>query len=204
MKWLWRFIRQPSTHYSLGALVAIGGICGVLIWGAFNWALELSSTETFCISCHEMRDTVYGELKKTIHYTNRTGVRAICSDCHVPKNWFYKVGRKIQATFNELPKHVFGFYPTLEEFDAARPELAKHVWATMKATDSRECRNCHHMNSMDLERQKPRARGQHEDARTSGETCIDCHKGIAHKHFDEAAKETAPADDGGDDSFTLQ
>ena len=200
---LWRFIHRPSARYSLGGLVAVGGIAGILFWGAFNTALELSSTETFCISCHEMRSTVYEELKKTIHYTNRTGVRAICSDCHVPKNWFYKVRRKIQATFNEVPKHFLGTLDTPEKFEAMRLELAKHVWATMKENDSRECRNCHLFNSMDLERQKLRARGQHEDATASGETCIDCHKGIAHKAVHEALEE-APAEGGEDGGFTLQ
>jgi cytochrome c-type protein NapC len=200
---IWRIISSPSARFSLGGLVAVGGVAGIIFWGAFNTVLELSSTETFCISCHEMRSTVYEELKQTIHYTNRTGVRAICSDCHVPKNWFYKVRRKIQATFNEVPKHFLGTLDTPEKFEAMRLELAKHVWATMKENNSRECRNCHLFNSMDLERQKPRARGQHEDAATSGETCIDCHKGIAHKAVHEALEE-APAEGGEEGGFTLQ
>jgi cytochrome c-type protein NapC len=29
--------------------------------------------------------------------------------------------------------------------------------------------------------QKQRARKQHQNAQTDGSTCIDCHKGIAHK-----------------------
>ena len=95
-----------------------------------------------------MRDNVYQELKKTIHYTNRSGVRAICSDCHVPKQWFYKVRRKIQAT-NELYNHILGTVDTPEKFEKKRLELAQHVWATMKANDSHECRNCHSVESMD-------------------------------------------------------
>jgi len=199
---LWRFIWRPSS-FSLGTLVGFGVFVGIVFWGGFNWALELSSSETFCISCHEMHDTVYEEWKQTVHYSNRTGVRAICSDCHVPHNWFFKVERKIQATFNELPKHILGVYDTKEKFEAARPELAKNVWAVMKATDSRECRNCHKMDHMDLEKQRPRARGQHESAAVEGETCIDCHKGIAHKNYEEAL-EPKPAEGGDSGGFTLQ
>jgi cytochrome c-type protein NapC len=51
----------------------------------------------------------------------------------------------------------------------------------MKANGSLECRNCHRAEAMALDEQKPRARAQHADAVKSGETCIDCHKGIAHK-----------------------
>ena len=55
-----------------------------------------------------MRDNVYKEYSEnTIHYTNRTGVRAICSDCHVPKEWGPKMMRKIQAS-RELYGKVVG------------------------------------------------------------------------------------------------
>jgi cytochrome c-type protein NapC len=62
----------------------------------------------------------------------------------------------------------------------------------MRATDSRECRNCHSVAAMTLAAQKPRARAQHEDSLKTGETCIDCHQGVAHtlpKKHDEPAEE---------------
>ena len=142
--------------------------------------MEATNTLEFCISCHEMRDTVYQEYKKTIHYQNRTGVRAICSDCHVPKDWVHKVARKVQAT-KELYGKAMGTIDTPEKFEAKRLELAENEWRRMKASDSRECRNCHGFEGMNSELQKPRARKQHELAQRDGETCIDCHKGIAHQ-----------------------
>ena len=57
-------------------------VVGVIFWGGFNTAMEVSNTETFCISCHEMEENVFKEYQNTIHYTNRTGVRATCPDCH--------------------------------------------------------------------------------------------------------------------------
>jgi cytochrome c-type protein NapC len=176
---IWAFVARPSTRFSLGALVIVGGIGGILFWGAFNWAMELSNTEAFCISCHEMRDNVYQELKKTIHYTNRSGVRAICSDCHVPKEWVYKVKRKIQAT-NELFFHIVGEIDTPEKFEKRRLDLAQYVWATMKSNDSHECRNCHSVESMDPHKQTAASQVM-IPAIKAGATCIDCHKGIAHK-----------------------
>jgi len=199
---LWRFVRRPSSRYALGTLIIVGFVGGVLFWGAFNWALELSNKQAFCISCHEMRATVFEELKKTVHYHNPSGVRATCADCHVPKDWAYKVVRKIQATFNELPKHVLGVYDNLENFEAERLALAQRVWASMEATDSRECRNCHHMDAMDLASQQPRARGQHESAILEGETCIDCHKGIAHKPVHKELESGEKEGEGG--GFTLE
>ena len=176
----WSVLRRPSAKYSLLTLLVVGFFSGIVFWGGFNTAMEATNTLEFCVSCHEMRDTVYQEYKKTIHYQNRTGVRAICSDCHVPKDWVHKMARKIQAT-NELYGKFMGTIDTPEKFEAKRLELAESVWASMKATDSRECRNCHDLAVMTLDTQKRRARVQHEDAKKSGETCIDCHQGIAHK-----------------------
>jgi cytochrome c-type protein NapC len=177
---VWAVAMRPSAQFSLLALLVAGGVGGVLFWGGFHWAMELSNTETFCVSCHEMRDTVYKELKETVHFTNRTGVRATCPDCHVPKEWIYKVKRKIEAT-NELFHKVMGTIDTPEKFETQRLAMAQNVWATMKATDSRECRNCHAMVSMDLDKQLRPAQRMHKAAVEKGQTCIDCHQGIAHK-----------------------
>jgi len=155
-------------------------IIGVIFWGGFNMAMEKTNTLEFCISCHEMEDNVYKEYKETIHYTNGSGVRATCSDCHVPDPWVHKVVRKIQAS-NEVFHKVLGTIDTPEKFDIKRLKLAKNVWRTMKETDSRECRNCHDFATMDPANQKSRARKQHLNAMKDGNTCIDCHKGIAHK-----------------------
>ncbi len=154
-------------------------VIGILFWGGFHWVLELTNTETFCISCHEMRDNVYQELKQTVHFTNASGVRATCPDCHVPREWHHKIIRKIRAS-NELLHHFLGTIDTREKYEAKRMELAKHVWAEMKQTDSRECRNCHQYDSMDFTKQGRRAFDNHQRGFSKNKTCIDCHKGIAH------------------------
>jgi cytochrome c-type protein NapC len=180
-----RLWRPPYKWYLLW--MPTGGILmfvvGVIFWGGFNTVLEATNTESFCISCHEMREYLYPEYQKTVHFKNRTGVRAVCSDCHVPKPWFYKMARKINATFVEIPGKIMGNIDTREKFEAKRLELAERVWATMQSTDSRECRNCHALISMDLELQDKSAQKRHtlESVRESGKTCIDCHKGIAHE-----------------------
>jgi cytochrome c-type protein NapC len=176
---LWATLRRPSAKYSLIGLLATGFVVGVFFWGGFNTAMEATNTEQFCISCHEMNDNVYQEYKETIHYSNRTGVRAVCSDCHVPKDWTHKMIRKVQAS-RELYGKLTGTIDTREKFEAKRLELARREWARMKKADSRECRNCHSLESMDSEMQAQRARRQHERAREDDSTCIDCHKGIAH------------------------
>ena len=131
-----------------------------MFWGGFNTAMELTNTEAFCTGCHEMRDNVFQELQRTIHFTNRSGVRAKCSDCHVPHNWTHKIARKMQAS-KEVWGKIFGTIDTREKFLDKRLELAQHEWARMKANDSLECRNCHDYDYMDFTRQSPRAAHMH-------------------------------------------
>lgn len=155
-------------------------LAGMAFWGGFNWSLELTNTESFCISCHEMREYLYRGYTATSHYTNRTGVRASCPDCHVPREWVHKVARKVAAT-NELFHWLRGSIDTPEKFEARRPVLAARVWASMKATDSRECRNCHGIAVMSRAEQSAMARTMHDLAGEWRQTCIDCHKGIVHR-----------------------
>lgn len=129
-------------------------------------------------SCHSMA-APFEEYKKSVHYTNASGVRAICSDCHAPRPWGAKLVRKIQAT-GELWRHFTGKIDTPETFEAERKAMATRVWATMKANDSRERRNCHSCESMAFHKQTARAREKMEEAVKTGQTCIERHKGIAH------------------------
>ena len=173
------FLFRPTT-LSLTTVVAIGMLSGLVFWGGFNTGMEATNTLEFCNSCHEMRDTVFQEYKETVHFHNRSGVRAVCSDCHVPRDWVHKFVRKVGASQELYVKFVSGAIATPEKFEANRMHLAERVWKTMKESDSRECRNCHSWEAMDFAKQGTRARAEMEKGRSQGKTCIDCHKGIAH------------------------
>ncbi len=184
---------KPKRALGMSALLIL---IGVLLWGGFNTAMEATNTLEFCISCHEMESTVYQEYKHSVHAANPSGVRAACPDCHVPKEWGPKLVRKIQASA-EVYHWLVGSIDSQEKFEERRPYLAKRVWAAMKKTDSRECRNCHEFNSMDLKGQARFAAQIHADGMNDGKTCIDCHKGIAHQlpKIDAAEQIIASPDD---------
>jgi len=180
LKRFWQVLNQPSAKYSFLAIAAFFFFAGIIFWGGFNTGMEMTNTLEFCTTCHEMRDTVYQEYKETIHYSNRSGVRAICSDCHVPKDWAHKMIRKSKASF-EIWGKITGSIDTKEKFEAKRMTLATHEWERMKESGSRECRNCHNFDAMSPELQKQTPYKKHMKAKEEGKTCIDCHKGIAHQ-----------------------
>lgn len=176
----WNFLARPSARYSLLALLVVGFVSGILFWGGFHAAMESTNTLEFCTGCHTMADNSFKEYKTTVHYANRTGVRAVCSDCHVPRDWSHKVMAKIGAS-SDVYHELMGSVSTPEKFEARRMKMAQHQWDQMKASDSRECRNCHSFDAMSPDVQKKSIYDKHMGAKKAGKTCIDCHKGVAHQ-----------------------
>lgn len=161
-----------------GALFFI--FVGALLFGGFNAAMHVTSTTEFCNTCHAMKINIYDEYIHTSHYKNKSGVQASCADCHVPDPWIHKMVRKIKST-KEVLDTMRGVIDTPEKFEQLRMEMATRVWESMKATDSRECRSCHNVDAMALAAQNDIAKERHQKCVSGDKTCIDCHKGIAHK-----------------------
>ncbi|MCP3868434.1 MAG: cytochrome C [Gammaproteobacteria bacterium] len=176
-----------TSRIKLILILGIVFIAGVVFTGLFNVGLSATNTTEFCTGCHTMQ-TPYNELKESEHYSNTSGVHAGCQDCHVPKSFFPKMQAKILAA-KDVWHEMLGTIDTPEKYEAYRWKMANRVWDKMKATDSRECRSCHSFDHMDLSSQGRSARNRHGRAEDEGDTCIDCHKGIAHEEPDEPDEE---------------
>jgi cytochrome c-type protein NapC len=174
--------RRPVTLAAAVLLfcLVVGG--GIVV--AANATIHATSTEQFCSNaCHELRDNAATEFKDTIHDKNRTGVRAHCADCHIPREFVPMMIRKMEAS-REIWGHLTGYIDTKEKYEKARHAMAVREWTRMKKNDSQECRNCHTPAAMDPEKQSETARARHAKAKAENTTCIDCHFGIAHTEPD--------------------
>ena len=183
---------QPRLARLRGWLLSKAVLTGFAIFGAglvfagvFNSALHFTNTTEFCTSCHTMQTNLEELKEKKTHWNNKSGVHAGCADCHVPKSFAPKMVAKIMAA-KDVFHEIMGTINTPEKYDAHRHDMAMRVWAKMKATDSRECRSCHSFDHMNAEEQDKFASRKHAAATKCGETCIDCHKGVAHKLPKEA------------------
>jgi cytochrome c-type protein NapC len=177
-------VQTVRKHWLLLMLSLVGLLVfsvAVGISGAY--VLAHTSTEEFCVSCHEMSYN-YAEYKGTIHDTNRTGVRAICTNCHVPHEPGPLVLAKIKATKDLFYTYILPSIDTKEKFEAKRAVMAQRVWREMKANDSQTCRSCHRADKMSLELQSAKAQARHAKGKAEGKTCIECHFAIAHKEPD--------------------
>jgi len=176
--WLGRLL-SPSASHSILALVAIGILLGVAGVMAFDYTMHATSTEKFCISCHEMESIPYEQLKTTVHYSNASGVSATCSDCHLPKEFVPKMIRKVEAA-REVWGSLTGIIDTPEKYAAHLPVMKAREIERLRANNSQECRNCHSRDRMQSDLQSKMARRMHSPERSEGKSCIDCHEGIAH------------------------
>jgi cytochrome c-type protein NapC len=194
----WQRLKRPP-QCSMRRMLVIGIIGGIAIWGGLNTGMEWTNRSEFCTSCHEMT-IPYEELKKTVHYKNRSGTTVQCADCHVassktPTDYMFKSFQKLMAA-RDVIGHIRGTVDTPEKFEAYRLTMAERVWERMISRDSKECRNCHDFKTMDPEKQKDRSVVKHEGAVEDGKTCIECHKGIAHKPVHQKAKGETAAKEG--------
>ncbi len=201
LKRAWNWLARPS-RLAWSLILIVGVALGAVGLTAGHAILNTTNSTTFCISCHEM-EIPYAEYKESPHYMNPSGVRAGCPDCHVPESGLPYLWAKIRAS-KDLYHHILGTLSTPEAYEEHRLALAQGVWERMKETDSRECRSCHAFDAMDIPKQREEAQKNHPTAIAEGATCIDCHKGIAHKlpdmkkafanAFENLKKDSASAD----------
>ncbi|MDH2997043.1 nitrate reductase [Pasteurellaceae bacterium LFhippo2] len=153
---------------------------GAAVLGGTQYAMKATSTTEFCVSCHSMSHP-QAEWEGSVHFSNRKGIRAECSDCHIPQdNAYHYVKTKVLAVKDLWNTFVVDKLPDQEAYEVHRLEMAQSVWADMKANDSATCRSCHRFEAMALSEQKESAQKMHQLAMETNQTCIDCHKGIAH------------------------
>ncbi len=184
MRW-WASLRQAYPNRSALTLAIAALVVMVVVGGGFTVAaavtVHMTSTEEFCSSCHT--NDAAAEFKGTIHDKNRTGVRATCADCHLPKELVPMMVRKVKAA-REVWGHFTGVINTKEKYDKHRYAMAVKEWTRMKGNNSQECRNCHDLAKADPEKQSETARARHAKALAERTDCIDCHFGIAHTEPD--------------------
>jgi nitrate/TMAO reductase-like tetraheme cytochrome c subunit len=175
--WLWR---RPRRWFLLG--VPLGGVAalivGVVATGGSIGSLAFMDTDTFCTSCHSM-NAPRQELSHTVHWHNQFGIQVRCSDCHVAPTFVAGLVDHMKGT-TQAWGWLTGELDTPAKFEAHRLPLAQKVWQEFKDNDSAECRSCHSPAAMDFAEQPAAAASAHAALATSGMTCIDCHKGIAH------------------------
>ncbi len=163
----------------LALLVVIGIGIGWLTLGGSAAIMHYTSSTEFCLSCHSM-EIPLKEYQGSVHFSNAKGIRAECSDCHIPHDTVGYLYTKIRATKDIYHEFITGKIDTPEKYEMHRQELAEMVWEQFRANDSATCRTCHNFDAMEPFAQSRDAAKMHAYGIENNQTCIDCHKGVAH------------------------
>ena len=160
----------------LGGLLLIA--LGAVAFFGVQQVFKATNSPEFCASCHSM-DHPRAEWEGSSHFSNAKGIRAECSDCHVPQDGTHYLKAKLTA-LKDVWYTITNKLPDKKAYEAHRAEMAQRVWDDMKENDSMTCRSCHSLDAMETSAQSELAQQSHNDAKANGQTCIDCHKGIVH------------------------
>ena len=74
-----------------------------------------------------------------------------------------------------------GVISTEEKFNKERLRMAKLVWEEYRQNNSENCQHCHAFTPEVVSKQKDFVQPMHQQFLSKAMTCIDCHKGIAHR-----------------------
>jgi len=162
-------------------------VVGILATIVGNQAIEYTSTDEFCASCH-VHPHVFDSWKLSTHYDNKGGIQVHCVDCHLPPKGHGYLYEKTRLG----AKDVYGFlFKDSADFnwEAKRTvEQAQHF--TFKAS----CVKCHaNLFPLKLNKEGQDAHlyySQNEDKLE----CINCHLHVG--HYDPNAKHASNSDFG--------
>ena len=170
-------MRYKKRLMAFIAAVSLG--IGWLTLGGTAAIMHYTSSTEFCLSCHSM-EIPYQEYLGSVHFSNAKGHRVECAQCHIPSDPIGYLKTKIVASKDIFHEFVTGKIDSPEKYEAHREEMAETVWAQFRENDSATCRSCHEFDAMEQNEQSAEAVKMHEYAKINDQTCIDCHKGVAH------------------------
>lgn len=184
---------RGAIRWSLLLLVALGIVIGVVAVGATTWAVNTTSTNEFCSNaCHSMKWAAQA-YERGPHFVNDVGVRATCSDCHIPfesepatpfQYVFGTLWTKAVSGTEDVIGEVRGLISTEERWNLERPKLGEEVRAWFKETSSATCKGCHKLDA--FASTGPGA--FHLDLVKAGPVnCVECHADAGHRFPETAA-----------------
>ncbi|WP_039958493.1 NapC/NirT family cytochrome c [Vibrio sinaloensis] len=160
-------------------IAAVGVGIGWVTLGGTAAVMHYTSSTEFCVSCHSMK-APYEEYQGSVHFSNAKGIRAECADCHISSDPVDYLITKVRASKDIYHEFVSGKIETPELYESHRKEMAETVWDQFRQNDSATCRSCHDFGAMEQYEQSRDAAKMHAYAKANDQTCIDCHKGMAH------------------------
>jgi cytochrome c-type protein NapC/trimethylamine-N-oxide reductase cytochrome c-type subunit TorC len=167
--------RIKEIFHKRGRIIIIITIVIVAVGGISYTSVEVTSTTTFCLSCHEMKPA-YESYLKSSHYSPAEGKRAAtCRDCHVPP-WTNPPAVLWNKAYHGV-KDVYKHFADREVLNDPGYHAAMRARAP-RGIAKASCLQCHR----DIyEKEYENLVNIHAALRKNRSSkCVDCHKYLVH------------------------
>ncbi len=91
----------------IAVMIIVGMVIGWITLGGAAAVMHYTSSTEFCLSCHSM-EIPHKEYQGSVHFSNARGIRAECSDCHIPSEPMSYLITKIRATKDIYHEYITG------------------------------------------------------------------------------------------------
>ncbi len=152
-----------------------GLLIGILLVIGVDTGARLTSTDTFCYSCH-IHPQATSSWQKSYHYITESGTRTTCVECHLPPRGEGYLVQKVRTGARDLWGKVTKDPDSFDWEEKGRLENARgHVFES-------SCKSCHE-NLFPLKLTKEGEEAHLYYTRKEGEEgmhCINCHLNAGH------------------------
>lgn len=152
-----------------------GLIVGVLVILGAGKAVNMTSTNKFCMSCH-IHPVADAEWKKSVHYDTQSGYRVGCAECHLPPKGDGYLWEKTKTGLRDLWGYLVKDSASFDWEAKGRLENArKHVYES-------SCIKCHeNLFPAKLTKEGEDAHLYYtQQEKTPDLHCINCHLNAGH------------------------
>lgn len=153
-----------------------GIVAGVLLFTGLGKAVQATSTNNFCASCH-VHPQATSSWKQGVHYATESGYRVSCAECHLPPKGEGYLVEKAKTGMRDLWSH---WTKDSTEFDW---EAASTLERASKHVYNSTCLKCHeNLFPAALTREGSDAHLYYKQMTEKGEDlqCISCHLNAGH------------------------
>ncbi len=171
---------QKQSWYAKAVIIGvIGVIVGVLFSFATYVGVKKTAGESFCSKCHSMQPMTQAYNLDVHGGNNQFGFKAQCTDCHLPHN--------------NLPNYLFTKAKTglndvfFETFtNTSKINWSKKLKEPDKFVYDSGCLKCHsNLKEESLQNQRAFLAHRAYFAKTTTQSCVDCHSNVGHKNLKE-------------------
>lgn len=176
------FMQEKLWLKKLVIIAIIGVLIGILISYSTYVGVEKTAGENFCSSCHTMKPMVES-YKLDVHGgNNQFGFKAQCTDCHLPHNNAANyLLTKAQTGINDV------FFESFT--NTSKINWQEKLKQPNKFVYDSGCLKCHsNLQEESLQNQRAFLAHRAYFAKTTTQSCVDCHSNVGHKDLKEFIK----------------